>query len=103
MDISLALKRFNSLQNNTKKSDSIWKPANGKSQIRIVPYKFNKDIPFIELYFHYNINNKTYLSPMSFGRPDPIVEFAEKLKGQVILMIGKRVKRWSQNFVLLYL
>jgi hypothetical protein len=80
MDISLALKRFNSLQSNTKKSDSIWKPANGKSLIRIVPYKFNKDIPFIELYFHYNINNKTYLSPMSFGRPDPIVEFAEKLK-----------------------
>jgi len=80
MDIKLALSRFNSLQNNTKKSDSIWKPANGKSQIRIVPYKFNKDIPFIELYFHYNINNKTYLSPMSFGRPDPIVEFAEKLK-----------------------
>ena len=80
MDIKLALSRFNSLQNNTKKSDSIWKPAPGKSQIRIVPYKFNKDIPFIELYFHYNINNKTYLSPMSFGRPDPIVEFAEKLK-----------------------
>jgi len=80
MDISLALNRFKSLQNNTKKSDSIWKPANGKSQIRIVPYKFNKDLPFIELYFHYNINNKTYLSPISFGRPDPIVEFAEKLK-----------------------
>ena len=80
MDISLALNRFKSLQNNTKKSDSIWKPANGKSQIRIVPYKFNRDLPFIELYFHYNINNKTYLSPMSFGRPDPIVEFAEKLK-----------------------
>jgi len=80
MDISLALKRFSSLQNNTKKTDSIWKPANGKTQVRIVPYKFNKDIPFIELYFHYNINNKTYLSPISFGRPDPIVEFAEKLK-----------------------
>jgi len=80
MDISLALKRFNSLQNNTKKSDSIFKPANGRTTIRIVPYKFNRDLPFIELYFHYNINNKTYLSPMSFGRPDPIVEFAEKLK-----------------------
>ena len=80
MDISLALKRFSSLQTNTKKSDSIWKPANGKSQIRLVPYKFNRDNPFIELYFHYNINNKTYLSPISFGRPDPIVEFAEKLK-----------------------
>ena len=80
MDISLTLKRFNSLQNNTKKSDSIFKPANGRTTIRIVPYKFNKDLPFIELYFHYNINNKTYLSPISFGRPDPIVEFAEKLK-----------------------
>lgn len=80
MDISLALKRFQSLQNNTKKSDSIWKPENGKSVVRIVPYKFNKSNPFIELFFHYNINNKTYLSPVSFGRPDPIVEFAEKLK-----------------------
>jgi hypothetical protein len=80
MDISLALKRFQSLQNNTKKSDFIWKPEKGQSIIRIVPYKFNKDNPFIELFFHYNINNKTYLSPISFGRPDPIVEFAEKLK-----------------------
>ena len=80
MDISLALKRFNSLQNTSKKSDSLWKPTPGKHQIRLVPYKFNKDIPFIELFFHYNINNKTYLSPISFGRPDPIVEFAEKLK-----------------------
>ena len=80
MDISLALKRFQSLQNNTKKSDFIWKPEKGQSIIRIVPYKFNKDNPFIELFFHYNINNKTYLSPVSFGRPDPIVEFAEKLK-----------------------
>jgi hypothetical protein len=74
------LKRFNSLQNTSKKSDSLWKPTPGKHQIRLVPYKFNKDIPFIELFFHYNINNKTYLSPISFGRPDPIVEFAEKLK-----------------------
>ena len=80
MDISLALKRFNSLQNTSKKSDSLWKPTPGKHQIRLVPYKFTKDIPFIELFFHYNINNKTYLSPASFGRPDPIVEFAEKLK-----------------------
>ena len=25
-------------------------------------------------------NNKTYLSPLSFGRPDPVAEFADKLK-----------------------
>ena len=80
MNINAIKARLNALQNNTKKSDSLWKPAPGKYIVRIVPYKFNKDNPFIELFFHYNINNKTYLSPISFGRPDPIVEFAEKLK-----------------------
>ena len=27
------------------------------------------------------MNNRSYLSPISFGRPDPIEEFAQKLKG----------------------
>jgi hypothetical protein len=72
--------RLNKLQNTGSTKNNLWKPANGKTQVRIVPYKFNKENPFIELYFHYNINNKSYLSPMSFGRPDPIVEFADKLK-----------------------
>ena len=72
--------RLNKLQNTQRTTVELWKPAPGKHTIRLVPYKFNKENPFIELYFHYNINNKTYLSPMSFGRPDPIVEFADKLK-----------------------
>jgi hypothetical protein len=80
MDISAIKQRLNSLQNTSKKTDSLWKPKPGKYVLRIVPYKFNKQNPFIELLFHYNINNKTYLSPASFGRPDPILEFAEKLK-----------------------
>lgn len=63
-----------------KSSEHIWKPPVGKSQVRIVPYAFNKANPFQELYFHYEIGKKTMISPMSFGRPDPIVEFAEKLK-----------------------
>lgn len=72
--------RLNKLQNTTAKAAEQWKPTPGKHQIRLVPYKFNKENPFIELLFHYGINNKTYLSPSSFGRPDPIVEFADKLK-----------------------
>lgn len=80
MNINAIKQRLNSLQNTSKKTDSLWKPKPGKYQVRIVPYKFNQDNPFIELLFHYNINNKTYLSPASFGRPDPILEFAEKLK-----------------------
>ncbi|MAH43126.1 hypothetical protein CL614_05405 [archaeon] len=45
-----------------------------------MPYKFNKDNPFIELYFHYDMGERNFLSPISFGRPDPIEEFATKLK-----------------------
>lgn len=64
----------------TTKSNHIWKPKPGKQVVRIVPYKYCPDNPFIELKFHYNINKKTYLSPDSFGRPDPIVEFSNRLK-----------------------
>jgi hypothetical protein len=73
-------KKLDSLQNQTKKQDALWKPEPGKQQVRIVPYKHNKDNPFIELYFHYDFGKKTLLSPVTFGRPDPIVEFADKLK-----------------------
>ena len=74
LDINAIRSRLNKLQNTQRKSDNLWKPTPGKHQVRIAPYKFDKDNPFIELYFHYNINNKTYLSPASFGRPDPIVD-----------------------------
>lgn len=79
LDLSKIKSRLDSLKSNTTKSTSLWKPQ-GKQTIRIVPYSHNPENPFIELLFHYNMNGKTYLSPSSFGRPDPIVEFASKLK-----------------------
>ena len=81
MDLNAIKKRLNQLQTTNNRTSSLWKPQPGKTQIRIVPYTFNKDNPFIELFFHYNLNNRSYLSPISFGRPDPIEEFAQKLKG----------------------
>jgi hypothetical protein len=72
--------KLSSLQQNTSTKNNLWKPEPGTQVIRIVPYQHNKDNPFSELYFHYNFNNKTILSPVSFGKPDPIVEFSEKLK-----------------------
>ena len=80
MDLNAIRKRLNQLQTTNNRTSSLWKPQPGKTQIRIVPYEFNKDNPFIELFFHYNLNNRSYLSPISFGRPDPIEEFAQKLK-----------------------
>lgn len=80
IDLNQVRDRLKILQSQTKRQDSFWKPTPGTHVIRIVPYKFNKDNPFIELLFHYNLGSKSYLSPQSFGRPDPIVEFAEGLK-----------------------
>ena len=81
MDISKIKDRLNQLQSTSSTKDNFWKPQPGKSIIRIVPYLHNKSNPFIELFFHYGLgDNKTYVSPASFGNPDPVEEFANKLK-----------------------
>jgi len=81
MDLNAIKNRLNQLQTTNNRTSNLWKPSPGNQVVRIVPYKFNKDNPFIELYFHYDLGGKNYLSPTSFGRPDPIEEFAQKLKG----------------------
>ena len=81
MDLNAIKSKLTQLQSTTSNKDNFWKPEPGTQVVRIVPYKHNKENPFIELFFHYNLgNNKTYMSPVSFGRPDPVEEFANKLK-----------------------
>ena len=80
MDIDAIRKRLNQLQTSNTRTTNLWKPQPGKTQIRILPYKLNSETPFIELFFHYDLGGKSFLSPISFGRPDPIEEFADKLK-----------------------
>ena len=72
--------KLNKLQTQITRQNNLWKPEPGKQQIRIVPYQYNKDNPFQELYFHYDLGKKNFLSPITHGNPDPVVEFAEKLK-----------------------
>ena len=70
-------------QNSDQKFDRsqyFWKAPMGKSQIRFVPYKENKDNPFTEVYFHYGIGNRTMISPINYGEKDPIVEFSKELR-----------------------
>tara|TARA_B100000965_G_C19571794_1_gene749469 strand:- start:336 stop:1136 length:801 start_codon:yes stop_codon:yes gene_type:complete len=81
MDMTAIKSKLNQLQSTTSTKDNFWKPEPGKQVVRIVPYLHNKDNPFIELFFHYSLgDNKTYLSPVSFGKPDPVEEFSRKLK-----------------------
>jgi hypothetical protein len=60
----------------------IWKPEPGKQVVRIVPYQYTPDFPFIELKWHYDFNGDkiSYLSPASVNQPDPIVELANRLE-----------------------
>jgi hypothetical protein len=78
LNIAALKAKLNQFTKQTDRSDALWKPTEGKHVIRIVPWKENRENPFIELYFHY-LGNKTLLSPTSHGNRDPIMEFAEAL------------------------
>ena len=80
IDLDAIRKKLNNLQSQTGKQNNLWKPEPGKQTIRIVPYQYDKDNPFRELFFHYNLGKKIYLSPVTFGKADPVVEFCEQLK-----------------------
>ena len=102
MDINAIKSRLNQLQNTSSTANAFWKPQPGKSQIRITPYIENKDNPFVELFFHYSlVPKKTVLSPLSFGRPDPVQQFADKLKAsgdKDEWIQGKRIEPKMRTF-----
>lgn len=79
LDFDALRKKLNDLQGQNRRSNALWKPDAGKSIIRIVPWAERPENPFIELQFHY-LGSRTQLSPLSFGRDDPIFEFAQKLR-----------------------
>lgn len=66
----------------TANSELFWKPAPGKNVVRILPYKYRPEFPFLELLFHYEVAGHTLISPTSVDptAPDPIIEFAAKLR-----------------------
>jgi hypothetical protein len=101
MDLNAIKNRLSQLQTTNTRTSNLWKPQPGLQLVRIVPYKHNKDNPFIELYFHYGLGDKNYLSPISFGRPDPIEEFAQKLKStgsKDDYRLGKKVEAKMRTF-----
>ena len=88
MDLKLISSKLEQLQSkpgqqqNQKfdRSQYFWKAPMGKSQIRFVPYKENKENPFTEVFFHYGIGSRTMISPINYGDKDPIVEFSKELR-----------------------
>ena len=80
IDLDAIKKKLNQLQTTGNRQNNLWKPEPGSQVVRIVPYQHDRTNPFRELYFHYDLGKKNYLSPVTHGKPDPVVEFCEKLK-----------------------
>jgi len=80
IDLDAIKRKLSQLQTVGTRQNNLWKPEPGKQTIRIVPYQYDKENPFQELYFHYDLGKKNFLSPVTYGKADPVVEFAEKLK-----------------------
>ena len=86
-NIDLIKQRLNKLQSkstgNYEKIDYstlFWKPKLGKSVVRIVPRKANRDFPFVEVPFHqYNVFKKSVYSLSNFGEKDPVEQLVKDL------------------------
>lgn len=67
---------------NSNKNALLWKPEPGKQVVRILPYKYRPEWPFLELSFHFEVAGRSLISPTSIdpSAPDPIIEFANKLR-----------------------
>jgi hypothetical protein len=81
-EIKKRLEALNSKSSNSdgEKKNLFFKPSIGKQTIRVLPSKYNPDIPFSELMIYYGIGEKTIVSPANWGEKDPIMEFAKQLR-----------------------
>lgn len=82
MDLNKIRQRLDTLNKQNKPSGSklIWKPEPGSQVVRIVPNMHDRDWPFMELYFYYDLAKRTIISPQNFGEADPVQELVDKLK-----------------------
>lgn len=86
MDLNAIKQRLNEMQSQTNNNGGdrkqlFWKPSVGKQLIRVVPSKYNKNMPFTEMKFYYGIGSKRVMaSPSNWGEKDPSMEFAKQLR-----------------------
>ena len=81
------LQQFDAGQKGVEFAKLLWKPKEGQTTIRIVPYRPNgveQDSPFMELKFYYGLGGGNYLAPSTYGKPDPVQEIIEKLRSSGI-------------------
>jgi hypothetical protein len=87
MALDLAAMRAKLAKLSGKGNDAMVKLEEGENTLRIIPLVESPDNPFLELFFHYGLGGKNWLSPQSYGERDPIAEFADAL------MSGQRLTK----------
>jgi hypothetical protein len=61
----------------------LWSPPQGASSIRVVPYIHQEENPFVRVYVYFSFlpdNKVPFLSPKTFGNPDPIADYGDYLR-----------------------
>lgn len=100
--LAARLREFEDGQKSSEFTKLLWKPKEGTQRVRIVPYKFNPESPFIELSFYYNLGGKHYLAPSCLGKPDPIQEVVDALRASGSneeKEIAKKLQSTSRTYV----
>lgn len=84
----------------SQRPNILWRPQPGKQVVRIVPYKAEPSYPFVELWFHYDLaGKKVTLSPITFGKPDPVVEYIKNLRKSGDESLREKAKELCQNWM----
>lgn len=74
------IQELNGERNANNSSIQLWKPGVGEYKVRGIPWKNAEDgVPLISRYFYYLGNEKRFLAPYQFGKPDPINDLRMKL------------------------
>lgn len=92
LDMDALRQKLGELNRKGSRTNVLWKPKEGSTTIRIVPWSERPDNPFVELYFHY-LGGRTTLSPLTFDEPDPIMEFCQELRAGG----GLSKEEWSET------
>ncbi|MBT7349976.1 hypothetical protein HN803_04230 [candidate division WWE3 bacterium] len=67
-------------QTGNSNNDDVVKLPEGQTTLRLVPYKYDEEMPFREFHFHYGVAGKTFLCPSRMKQePCEICELATKM------------------------
>ncbi len=84
VDFDAIRRKLNQLSGQGNKRNAMWRPQEGEEvTVRLLSFKNDDGLPFVERWFYYNIgNNPGLLAPYQFGKEDPIQDLINKLRDE---------------------